>query len=97
MLSGHCLASPDDISYPWGVTPGCLRSSMRGGRERPATLIVARPIGYSRLQQVSTELLKGVPHYIRWHHPLASLVFRRCQLNYLSASPITCPQKINFS
>ena len=63
MLSDHCLASLDRIPTPGGLIPGCLPSSMRGGRERPAALIVARPIGYSRLQQVSTELLKGVPHY----------------------------------
>jgi len=63
MLSDHCLASLDGIPTPRGLIPGCLPSSMRGGRERPAALIVARPIGYSRLQRVSTELLKGVPHY----------------------------------
>ena len=88
MLSDHCLASLDGIPTPRGLIPGCLPSSMRGGRERPAALIVARPIGYSRLQRVSTELFKGVRHYITWHHPLGTLVFSRCQLNYLRASLI---------
>jgi hypothetical protein len=30
VLSDHCLASLDGIFHPWGLMPGCLRSSVSG-------------------------------------------------------------------